>query len=624
MQLKQRKRLAALLSAAALVMVQFPVSAAEQEGVQVQVNGQTVLTDAYINRDWRTMVPASTAQSMGIDYQVDGESVTFTCGGVSRTYTVGVPLNDTTPAMVDGTIYVPLYCLAQDFGYQVIWDGEALLADVRPAEYPMIAVDTENRALYAGEETETQAEYGWYTWTFEIDPEMDTVGTVGDGLGLLRFRLYVPENVQTGEEYPLVATLGGLGGTNSFLNNSYAVRGDDFASPMAQAENPCYVLNITVPYEACVNYEAELAYIYQFGEIIKAISAGYGNVDMDRIYATGGSQGAGWSYELAAVQPDLLAAILINAGTTVHTTWGDQCDMQAIAGSDINVYIWHGYEDPYIPVNEAYRAYNTLTALGKTNLILEVAQGGHVKGDMYSDQEMTSYMEWLFAQVKGVPCTQEPVLQESGGYADYDWAGVQVLSQVDGWSTAYDYAGWTEPEENSVWDQVKDESQPLLDGEGGTGKTWLSKVRIGDETATSYDDATTEEPVVTIQAGDTVAVTVQGYTGGYGDNWEAFNQEWSVDWAVLEGSVTDIQLTCQASDEPILRPATVTLANGGGPNVNNSLYNENTLDGQQVYVKIDTAQEFQGDTLKVALRFVRDLGNGEYASYWHVIEYKVA
>ena len=226
--------------------------------------------------------------------------------------------------------------------------------------------------------------------------------------------------------------------------------------------------------------------------------------------------------------------------------------------------------------------------------------------------------------MKGVPCTQEPVLQESGGYADYDWAGVQVLSQVDGWSTAYDYAGWTEPEENSVWDQVKDESQPLLDGEGGTGKTWLSKVRIGDETATSYDDATTEEPVVTIQAGDTVAVTVQGYTGGYGDDWEAFNQEWSVDWAVLEGSVTDIQLTCQASDEPILRPATVTLANGGGPNVNNSLYNENTLDGQQVYVKIDTAQEFQGDTLKVALRFVRDLGNGEYASYWHVIEYKVA
>ena len=53
---------------------------------------------------------------------------------------------------------------------------------------------------------------------------MDTVGTAGDGLGLLRFRLYVPEHIQEGEDYPLVATLGGLGSTNSFANNGYALQ----------------------------------------------------------------------------------------------------------------------------------------------------------------------------------------------------------------------------------------------------------------------------------------------------------------------------------------------------------------------------------------------------------------
>ena len=78
---------------------------------------------------------------------------------------------------------------------------------------------------------------------------MDTVGTAGDGLGLLRFRLYVPEHIQEGEDYPLVATLGGLGSTNSFANNGYASRGSAFASDAFQAEHPCYVLNITVPYE---------------------------------------------------------------------------------------------------------------------------------------------------------------------------------------------------------------------------------------------------------------------------------------------------------------------------------------------------------------------------------------
>ena len=43
----------------------------------------------------------------------------------------------------------------------------------------------------------------------------------------------------------------------------------------------------------------------------------------------------------------------------------------------------------------------------------------------------------------------------------------------------------------------------------------------------------------------------------------------------------------------------------------------------KVYIKIDTAPGLSGDSLKVALRFVRDLGQGEYASYWHVIQYQV-
>lgn len=130
-------------------------------------------------------------------------------------------------------------------------------------------------------------------------------------------------------------------------------------------------------------------------------------MDMDRIYATGHSQGAGWSYELASVQPDLLAAVLINAGTTIHTTWGNQCDMKAIADSDVNIYIWHGYNDPYIPVNEAYRAYNTLTALGKQNIHMEIqngdnvtSSGGHCNHDIVSSEKITPYMAWLYEQTE--------------------------------------------------------------------------------------------------------------------------------------------------------------------------------------------------------------------------------
>ena len=627
--MKLYRKLTAICLTAALAVGMAVTASADVSPVTVTVNGETTSTSAYINSDWRTMVPAETAKALGVDYSVQGNSVTFTAGSLSQTYTVGEAAGDTVPAMVNGTIYVPFYHLAEAFGYDVSWNsatGSASAAGVGPGKELSgkgIAIDTGNRDLYSKEENALEQKYGWYTWSFDIDPAMDTVGTVGDGQGLLRFRLFVPENTVQGKAYPLVATLGGLGGTNSFANNGYAKMGEAFASSQFQGEAPCYVLNITVPFEACVNYEAELAYVYEFGEIIKAIASCYGNVDMNRIYATGMSQGAGWSYELASVQPDLLAAILINAGTTIHTTWGDQCDMEAIAKSGVNTYIWHGYEDPYIPVNEAFRAFHTLTSLGQTNLVLDIQKGGHCLGSMLSAEETTSYMSWLFAQVKGVPCTESPIVSAEDTFADYDWAGVQVLSSIEGWATAHAYSEWTEPAENTVWAQVRASAQRIAQGSGGTGKTWLSKVRIGDETATSYDDATKDAPQVTIKAGDTVAVTVQGYTGGYGDDWTAFNKEWDVEWAVLEGSVTNIELTDAASETPILRPESVSLANGGGPNVNNSLYNENTLDGRQVYIKIDTAEEFHGETLKVALRFIRTLGDGEYASYWHIIQYQV-
>ena len=491
----------------------------------------------------------------------------------------------------------------------------------------VVSEDTENKEAYGDLEEGVAAEFDWYRWDFAIDPEIDTVGEVGDGIGTLYFRLFTPETKE-GEEYPMMLYLGGLGSTNSNSStyNGYAAVGVKYASDVMQAENPSYVVTFSTPYEACVNYEAELAYVYQYGEIAKWIAEEYGNVDMNRIYASGHSQGAGWSYELAAVQPDLLAGALINAGTTIHTTWGDQCDMEALAASDVNLYIWHGYSDPFIPVNEAYRAYNTLKKLGKTNMVMEIANTddistwiGHVNVDMASDTEITPYMAWLYQQVKGVPCTEEPQLQEDDDYSVYKWAGYLVFPTIENWTTANDYANWVEPAENETWNQVKAASNAYVSGKGGTGDTYLAKIRIGDETSTQYDDS-----VQNITAGDTVAVTVQGYTGGYGDDWEAFNEEWSVDWAVLAGDVTNVELTHEASAEPIVRPASVTLANGGGPNVNNSLYTENALDGNQVYVKIDTAEGFSGSELKVAIRFTRKVGDeGEYASYYHVVSYTV-
>ena len=508
-------------------------------------------------------------------------------------------------------------------------------------------VDEENKAIYAPQEleiapdsdraspVEVYEKFDWYVWNFDIDPELDAVGTFGDGVGTIYFRLYVPETKE-GETYPIVMGLGGLGNSNSFVNNSYARYGAYYACDTIQEKYPSYVLTFHVPFEACTNYDAELAYVYQFGEIAKAVAAEYGNVDMDRIYSTGLSQGAGWSYELAAVQPDLLAAILIDAGTTVHTTWGDQCDMQAIADSDVNIYILHGYNDQYIPINEAYRTYNTLQKMGKKNMLMRITDDKHgiVNIPLWSNTEITDFMDWMLSQKKSVPCVDTPVLEEDGEYKDYRWAGVWALENIDGWQTAIDYANWVEPKENATWEQLKsDVAVGFADGKGGTGKWNLARIRIGDELQTTYDDKgkvagllSTEadaEKTIVVKPGDILAVTIQGYTGAYGDDWEAFQKEWSVDWAVLKGSVTNIELTSEASPTAVVRPSTVALANGAGPNQNNSLYTWNAIDGRQVYCRIDVAEEFEGEELVVAFRLTRDLGNGEYASYWHMVQCEV-
>ena len=184
-----------------------------------------------------------------------------------------------------------------------------------------VYADEANKAEFAAGEADLEHadEFEWYRYEFSIDPEIDTVGTVGDGIGELYFRLFVPET-EEGKEYPLVANLGGLGSFNTMTKNNYAKRGMHYASDVFQEKYPSYVMTFNVPYEACVNYEAELVYVYEMGELMKAVNTAYGNVDMNRLYATGRSQGAGWSYELASVQPDLLAAAVINAGTTIHTT----------------------------------------------------------------------------------------------------------------------------------------------------------------------------------------------------------------------------------------------------------------------------------------------------------------
>lgn len=121
--MKLYRKFLALCLTAALAAGMVITASADVPSVKVLVNGQTVSTSAYINSDWRTMVPVEVADAMGITYTVNGDSVTFTAGGITQTYTAGAAAGDTVAVKKDGTLYVPFYHLGQTFGFRVSWDS---------------------------------------------------------------------------------------------------------------------------------------------------------------------------------------------------------------------------------------------------------------------------------------------------------------------------------------------------------------------------------------------------------------------------------------------------------------------------------------------------------------------
>ena len=101
--MKFHRQLLALSLSAALT-AGMTITASAQGTVTVSVNGTKSNVSAFTNADWRTMVPAEIADSLGLSYTAQDSSVTFTGNGISQTYTAGVPVGDTTPAMVAGKL----------------------------------------------------------------------------------------------------------------------------------------------------------------------------------------------------------------------------------------------------------------------------------------------------------------------------------------------------------------------------------------------------------------------------------------------------------------------------------------------------------------------------------------
>ena len=209
--MKSFRKLISLGLTAALTAA-LAVNAAAASPVTVTVEGETAGSSAFISDDWRTMVSVDIADSMGLSYSVSGNTVTFTGNGVTQSYTVGVPVSGTAPQMVNGTIYVPFYHLAQAFGYTVDWDDEAGAA----AALQSTPVDLNTYLQERAEKTDDTTRalpidrtevnehplIGYYTYT------LNSGRTV---------KLYMPEHAALRNYITVIAVPNGVTDTYAFL-----------------------------------------------------------------------------------------------------------------------------------------------------------------------------------------------------------------------------------------------------------------------------------------------------------------------------------------------------------------------------------------------------------------------
>jgi hypothetical protein len=100
-------------------------------------NGMIIENDVapYISEDNRAMLPVrAISESLGADVEWSGESSTATISkeGKSTSVTLGEPLPNGlgTPAIVQDRLFVPVRCIAEMLGANVVWNEEDRSVDI--------------------------------------------------------------------------------------------------------------------------------------------------------------------------------------------------------------------------------------------------------------------------------------------------------------------------------------------------------------------------------------------------------------------------------------------------------------------------------------------------------------
>jgi len=243
------------------------------------------------------------------------------------------------------------------------------------------------------------------TVDFLIPNDVFDFGTYTSSSGLeIPYRIYFPEGYNPEQSYPLMLYMhdNGSRGNDNILHLTTA--GSAFVSTVLNSNNDCIILapqchdstSWVSIYPGNAGYTVETVemgnYLNAAKELLSHVVT-TNNVDRNRIYIMGSSNGGGATWDLLCRYPDLFAAGVPMAGC------GESSNAAAIADLLDNIPIWtfHGDADTTLPVDGTRGIVNAITNIGGEKIKYTEFEGiGH---DVWWDASVTEgLVDWLFAQ----------------------------------------------------------------------------------------------------------------------------------------------------------------------------------------------------------------------------------
>ncbi len=143
----------------------------------------------------------------------------------------------------------------------------------------------------------------------------------------LKYNLFIPKDYDPEKKYPLVMFIADIG-ANGLANRmalAQGIGGTVWATEGEQEKHPCFVLVPQFPFKPIMNDDFTFDPMLNLVKPLLDYICDTYSIDMDRIYATGQSQGCMAACELNVEYPDLFAGCMLVAGQWDPEAMAEKC-----------------------------------------------------------------------------------------------------------------------------------------------------------------------------------------------------------------------------------------------------------------------------------------------------------